>query len=147
MALDELVAALPPDTVLTDPDMLASYRQCWSKDPEAGTPLAVVRANDTADVQAVLRWASANRVPESVKERVTMVVHMLEMLTLPRFFQPLPASPCIPQIRNNLQIRLKVADDSKECVAVRFLFARWFDLLVNLCVDEERRGLLLWYCC
>ncbi|HET8582070.1 MAG TPA: FAD-linked oxidase C-terminal domain-containing protein [Jatrophihabitans sp.] len=63
MALDELIAALPPDTVLTDPDVLASYRQDWARDPDAGTPLAVVRANSTADVQAVLRWASAHGVP------------------------------------------------------------------------------------
>ena len=53
MSLDELVAALPPDTVLTDPDVLASYRQDWARDPDAGTPQAVVRANSTADVQAV----------------------------------------------------------------------------------------------
>jgi glycolate oxidase len=63
MSLDELVAALPPDTVLTDPDVLASYRQDWARDPDAGTPLAVVRANDTADVQAVLRWATTHQVP------------------------------------------------------------------------------------
>ena len=63
MALDELIAALPPDTVLTDPDVLASYRQDWARDPDAGTPMAVVRANSTADVQAVLRWASAHGVP------------------------------------------------------------------------------------
>jgi glycolate oxidase len=63
MSLDELVAALPPDTVLTDPDVLASYRQDWSRDPDAGMPLAVVRANSTADIQAVLRWATAHRVP------------------------------------------------------------------------------------
>ncbi len=43
--------------------MLASYRQDWSRDPDAGTPLAVVRANSTADVQAVLRWATEHRVP------------------------------------------------------------------------------------
>jgi glycolate oxidase len=61
--LDELVAALPADTVLTDPGVLASYRQDWARDPDAGTPLAVVRANSTADVQAVLRWASAGHVP------------------------------------------------------------------------------------
>jgi glycolate oxidase len=61
--LDELVAALPPDTVLTDPDVLASYRQDWARDPNAGTPLAVVRANSTADVQALLRWATAHRTP------------------------------------------------------------------------------------
>jgi glycolate oxidase len=61
--LAELIAALPADTVLTDPDVLASYRQDWARDPDAGTPLAVVRATSTADVQAVLRWASAQRVP------------------------------------------------------------------------------------
>ena len=61
--LDELVAALPADTVLTDPDMLASYRHDWARDPDAGTPLAVVRANSTEDVQAVMRWATEHRVP------------------------------------------------------------------------------------
>lgn len=63
MSLDELVAALPPDTVFTDPDILATYRYDWARDPAAGTPLAVVRANSTADVQAVLRWATARHVP------------------------------------------------------------------------------------
>ncbi|MDT4915789.1 MAG: glycolate oxidase [Pseudonocardiales bacterium] len=63
MALDELVATLPADTVFTDPDLLASYRQDWARDPDAGTPLAVVRARSTEDVQATLRWASAHRVP------------------------------------------------------------------------------------
>ncbi len=63
MSLDELTAALPPDTVLTDPDILATYRQDWARDPDAGTPLAVVRVNSTADVQAVLRWATAHQVP------------------------------------------------------------------------------------
>jgi glycolate oxidase len=62
-ALSELVAALPPDTVLTDPDLLASYRQDWARDPYAGTPLAVVRATSTADVQAVLRWATKHQLP------------------------------------------------------------------------------------
>jgi glycolate oxidase len=61
--LGQLVAALPPDTVLVDPDILATYRQDWARDPDAGTPLAVVRANCTEDVQEVLRWASAHRVP------------------------------------------------------------------------------------
>jgi glycolate oxidase len=61
--LGSLIATLPPDTVLTDPDIRASYRQDWARDPDAGTPLAVVRANSTADVQAVLRWATAHQVP------------------------------------------------------------------------------------
>src|SRR5579875_1030727 len=63
LALDELRAALPDGALLTDPDVLASYRQDWARDPSAGTPAAVVRATCTADVQAVLRWASAHRVP------------------------------------------------------------------------------------
>jgi glycolate oxidase len=62
-ALDELAAALPDGALLTDPDLLASYRQDWAKDPDAGTPLAVVRATCTADVQATLRWAAQHRVP------------------------------------------------------------------------------------
>jgi glycolate oxidase len=61
--LATLEAALPPDTVLTDPDIVGSYRQDWARDPDAGTPLAVVRANSTADVQAVLRWATEHQVP------------------------------------------------------------------------------------
>jgi glycolate oxidase len=61
--LGSLIAALPPDTVLTDPDVVASYRQDWARDPDAGTPAAVVRVNSTADVQAVLRWATAHHVP------------------------------------------------------------------------------------
>ena len=60
--LDALVAALPPGTVITDADIVAQYRQDWARDPDAGTPLAVVRANDTADVQATLRWASEHCV-------------------------------------------------------------------------------------
>src|SRR5690348_2582911 len=61
--LNQLIAALPPDTVITDPDLVAGYRQDWARDPDAGTPLAVVRANSTADVQETLRWATAHQVP------------------------------------------------------------------------------------
>ena len=63
MSLAELHGLLPDGAVLTDPDVLASYRQDWARDPDAGTPLVVVRAGSTEDVQAVLRWASAHRVP------------------------------------------------------------------------------------
>ena len=63
MSLEELHGLLPDGAVLTDPDVLASYRQDWARDPDAGTPLAVVRARSTEDVQAVLRWATAHRVP------------------------------------------------------------------------------------
>ena len=62
-ALDELRTALPGDVVLTDADAVEKYRYDWSRDPTAGTPLAVVRAEDAAQVQAVVRWASAHRVP------------------------------------------------------------------------------------
>lgn len=49
--------------VVTDPAITDGYRQDRALDPAAGKPLAVVRPNRTEEVQAVLRWASANRVP------------------------------------------------------------------------------------
>lgn len=61
--LAELEGALPDGIVLTDPDVTESYRRDWAKDPNAGKPLAVVRATCTADVQAVMRWADTNGVP------------------------------------------------------------------------------------
>jgi glycolate oxidase len=61
--MDDLIAALPAGSVLTDRDVVASYRQDWARDPNAGWPRAVIRATSTEDVQAVLRWASANNVP------------------------------------------------------------------------------------
>ena len=63
LPLDDLIAALPADTVVTDPDLVAQYRQDWARDPDAGTPAAVVRARTTDDVAATLRWATAHRVP------------------------------------------------------------------------------------
>src|SRR6476660_651323 len=60
--LDGLVAELPEGAVVVDPDILASYRQDRAFDPNAGTPLAVVRPRCTEDVQAVLRWATAHKV-------------------------------------------------------------------------------------
>ncbi|AOW92564.1 FAD-linked oxidase [Rhodococcus sp. WMMA185] len=61
--LDQLEAVLPDGAVVTDPDITAGYRQDWAADPGAGTPVAVVRATCTEDVQAVMRWASQHRVP------------------------------------------------------------------------------------
>ncbi|WP_395310525.1 FAD-linked oxidase C-terminal domain-containing protein [Mycobacterium sp. AMU20-3851] len=61
-ALDDLLAALPEGTVVTDPDIVASYRQDRAADPAAGTALAVVRPQRTDEVQTVMRWATANRV-------------------------------------------------------------------------------------
>ncbi|MEU8897093.1 FAD-linked oxidase C-terminal domain-containing protein [Nocardia sp. NPDC048505] len=63
MDLHDLIDRLPDGTVLTDPDLLASYRQDRALDPDAGTPAAVVRARTTADVVATLRWAHEHRVP------------------------------------------------------------------------------------
>ncbi|CDO05570.1 FAD-binding oxidoreductase [Mycolicibacterium cosmeticum] len=60
--LDSLIAALPEGTVVTDPDIVASYRQDRAADPHAGTALAVVRPTRTEEVQAVLRWASGHGV-------------------------------------------------------------------------------------
>ena len=60
--IESLIAELPDGTVVTDPDILASYRQDRAFDPNAGTPLAVVRPRCTEDVQAVLRWATANKI-------------------------------------------------------------------------------------
>lgn len=62
-ALDGLIAALPEGTVVTDPDIVASYRQDRAADPDAGTALAVVRPRGTEDVQTIVRWAAANGVP------------------------------------------------------------------------------------
>ncbi len=60
--LSELIAELPDGVVVTDPDILASYRQDRAADPGAGTPLAVVRPTRTEEVQTVLRWAGEHRV-------------------------------------------------------------------------------------
>ena len=63
MSLTELIGRLLDGCVLTDPDVIETYRQDWARDPAAGKPLAVVRATCTEDVQEVMRWASAHRVP------------------------------------------------------------------------------------
>jgi glycolate oxidase len=61
--LDELIAVLPTDAVITDPALMDNYRFDWARDPNAGIPLAVVRPRVVPEVQAVLRWASAHHVP------------------------------------------------------------------------------------
>ncbi|MET7772352.1 FAD-linked oxidase C-terminal domain-containing protein [Nocardia sp. NPDC005366] len=63
MELHDLIDLLPEGAVLTDPDLLTGYRHDWARDPDAGTPRAVVRATGTADVVATLRWAHEHRVP------------------------------------------------------------------------------------
>jgi len=61
--LASLVAGLPDGMVVTDPTVTEGYRQDRAFDPSAGKPLAVVRPRRTEEVQTVLRWATANRVP------------------------------------------------------------------------------------
>ena len=61
-ALASLIAELPEGIVVTDPDILESYRQDRAVDPNAGTPLAVVRPRRTEEVQTVMRWATANKI-------------------------------------------------------------------------------------
>lgn len=62
-ALRSLIEALPDSVVLTDPDQMEKYRRDWTQDASAGMPLAVVRAEDAAQVQAAVRWAAEHRVP------------------------------------------------------------------------------------
>ncbi|MEZ0053361.1 glycolate oxidase [Mycobacterium sp. MAA66] len=61
--LVELIGQLPEGTVLTDVDLVEAYRRDAAADPNAGRPLAVIRAGSTEDVQAVLRWASVHHIP------------------------------------------------------------------------------------
>lgn len=58
----ELSAALPGDVVSTDPAVVEKYRFDWSKDAGAGTPVAVVRAEDADQVQETVRWAARHKV-------------------------------------------------------------------------------------
>lgn len=62
-ALSSLSAELPAGTVITDPDIVASYRQDRAADPDAGTPIAVVRPRSTEEVQTAIRWAGAHKIP------------------------------------------------------------------------------------
>jgi glycolate oxidase len=58
-----LIAELPEGMVVTDPAVAESYRQDRAFDPAAGKPLAVVRPRRTEEVQTIMRWASAHRIP------------------------------------------------------------------------------------
>jgi glycolate dehydrogenase FAD-linked subunit len=58
-----LIAELPEGMVVTDPAVAESYRQDRAFDPSAGKPMAVVRPRRTEEVQTIMRWASAHRIP------------------------------------------------------------------------------------
>lgn len=60
--LSALIAELPEGAVITDPDGMNGYRWDRALDPDAGIPLAVVRASSTADVQAAMRFASKHGI-------------------------------------------------------------------------------------
>jgi glycolate oxidase len=62
-AVEQLVASLPGDVVVTDPDRVEKYRHDRFEDLPAGRPRAVVRAASTEQVQVALRWATEHRVP------------------------------------------------------------------------------------
>lgn len=55
---ERLIAALPEGTVITDTASMDAYRRDRAADPGAGTPLVVVRATSTEDVQTVVRLAA-----------------------------------------------------------------------------------------
>lgn len=60
--VDELIAALPGDVVVTDAERTDKYRWDRANDPRAGVPLAVVRAESTEHVQTAVRWAAKHGV-------------------------------------------------------------------------------------
>jgi len=61
--VDELRAALPDGQLVDDPQIAASYRHDEAEWAPYGTPLAVVRARSTADVQAVVLACLRHGVP------------------------------------------------------------------------------------
>ncbi len=63
IVLEELAAGLPADSLLTASASTEAYRFDEASFCAAGAPLAVVRPTETAQVQHVLRVASAHRVP------------------------------------------------------------------------------------
>ncbi|GAB19550.1 putative FAD-linked oxidase [Gordonia effusa NBRC 100432] len=65
--LSSLVSALPPGRVVTDADVLGAYRFDRANDPDAGTPVALVRPTNTDEVQAAVRWCARHAVPMIVR--------------------------------------------------------------------------------
>ncbi|MBM7118273.1 FAD-binding oxidoreductase [Archangium primigenium] len=61
--LAALAAVLPAEAVITDADVLEAHRYDHAGWAPAGMPRVLVRPGSTAEVQAVLRVASAHRVP------------------------------------------------------------------------------------
>src|SRR5688500_14233014 len=63
----EVTAALPAGAVLTDPELLSSYRRDEADLCAAGSPVAVVRPRTTAEVARAVSLAAAHRTPVVVQ--------------------------------------------------------------------------------
>ncbi|GGX65415.1 FAD-linked oxidase [Streptomyces minutiscleroticus] len=61
--VDRLLAGLPPETLLTDPDVTASYAHDMASFCAAGAPAVVVLPRTVEQVQHVMRTATELRVP------------------------------------------------------------------------------------
>jgi glycolate oxidase len=61
--LDALAEELPAGALVTDPDAMAGYRWDRALDPDAGTPLVVVKAASTQEVQTAVRFAARHGIP------------------------------------------------------------------------------------
>ncbi|MFJ9109144.1 FAD-binding oxidoreductase [Streptomyces sp. NPDC102283] len=61
--LERLRAGLPPEALITDPDVTASYAHDMASFCEAGTPAVVALPRTVEQVQHVMRTATALRVP------------------------------------------------------------------------------------
>ena len=61
--IQELIEIVGPDKVVTNPATIDNYRRDRANDPNAGTPIAVVRATTSDDVQAAIRFAAAHSIP------------------------------------------------------------------------------------
>ncbi|ALG85259.1 FAD-binding oxidoreductase [Gordonia phthalatica] len=61
--LSQLIDSLPAGMVIVDPDILGAYRYDRANDPDAGTPLALVRPMTTEHVQTAVRWCAEAGVP------------------------------------------------------------------------------------
>ncbi|WP_328913720.1 MULTISPECIES: FAD-binding oxidoreductase [unclassified Streptomyces] len=59
----ELLAGLPAEAIVTDPDVVASYARDMASFSEAGTAAVVVRPRTVEEVQHVMRTATKFRVP------------------------------------------------------------------------------------
>lgn len=62
-SIDELADELAGGSLITDPDVMETYRRDEAHLVQPGEPLAVLLAATTTDVSVALRWASRHRVP------------------------------------------------------------------------------------